>query len=532
MSGYVPEEAFARARELFERITGWLAGPEAAGLEHAALEDRLEEDGQEVQRLLQGHLDLRAACEPRRADVAGGDGIPRTRAGKDHPRPLTPVFGEVTVSRIAYRAPGAPNVHPADAELNLPPGKHSHGLCKLAVTEAACGSFAQASAAVARETGVVLSTRQVQELTVAAAGFGGFYDDEERRPPPCCAPGQLPGMSCDGKGILTLPGSLRPHAARKAARSVPKQDGRLSRGEVRTRKRMAEAGSVFGITPAARTASDVIRPPGSGPAPPGPGVTGKWVTASVADDAAAVVAAVSGEAGRRAPDHDLTWIALADGNLHQIARFQAEAAARGVTVTILCDFIHVAGHLWKAAWSFYPEASPDAGPWVRARAILNGHAIAVAANIRDTTAARAGQLTAGQRKTARATASYLDAKAPYLGYPAALAAGWPISTGLIEGACRHIVKTRWTSPAPDGAPKPPRPSSKSALSAPTATSTPTGPTTSSANANATTPSTNPAIPDATTSPPNSLQIKRTHGPLQPVQSPDVTGEHSHITRTA
>jgi hypothetical protein len=250
------------------------------------------------------------------------------------------------------------------------------------------------------------------------------------------------GLSCDGKGILTLPGSLRPQAARKARRSVPKQDGRLSRGEVRTRKRMAEVGSVFAITPAPRTAGDIIRPPGSGPAPPGPAVTGKWVTASVADDAAAVVAAVFDQAGRRDPGHDLAWVALADGNLHQIARFRAEAAARGVTVTILCDFIHVTEYLWKAVWCFCPEASPEAAGWVRARAraILSGHATAVAANIRDTAAARG--LTAGKRKTADTAAAYLDAKAPYLDYPAALAAGWPISTGLIEGACRHIVKDR------------------------------------------------------------------------------------------
>jgi hypothetical protein len=446
MSGYVPEDAFARSRESFERTVEWLGGPEAAGLEHAVLEERLAAAGREAQRLqLQEYLDLRAAREPRRTDVAGDDGIVRTRAEKGRSRPLASVFGEVTVERIAYRAPGAPNVHPADAELNLPPGKHSCGLRKLTVTQAARGSFAQAATAVARQAGVALSTRQVQEITRrAACDFEGFYQDAQHRPPPCCAPGGLLGMECDGKGILTLPGQLRPDAARKAARAVPKQDGRLSRGEVRTRKRMAEAGSVFAITPAPRTASGIIRPPGGSPAPPGPKVTGKWVTASVTDDAAAVVAAVFDEASRRDPGHDLTWIALVDGNLHQITRIQAEAAARTATVTIICDFIHVLEYLWKAAWCFYPEASPEAGPWVRARAaaILRGHARAVAASIRDTAAARAARLTAAKRKTASATANYLDAKAPYLDYPRALAEGWPISTGLIEGTCRHIIKDR------------------------------------------------------------------------------------------
>ena len=40
------------------------------------------------------------------------------------------------------------------------------------------------------------------------------------------------------------------------------------------------------------------------------------------------------------------------------------------------------------------------------------------------------------------TARYLDAKAPWLDYPKALASGWPLSTGVIEGACRHLVKDR------------------------------------------------------------------------------------------
>jgi hypothetical protein len=33
-------------------------------------------------------------------------------------------------------------------------------------------------------------------------------------------------------------------------------------------------------------------------------------------------------------------------------------------------------------------------------------------------------------------------KADYLDYPTALSSGWPIATGVIEGACRHLVKDR------------------------------------------------------------------------------------------
>jgi len=440
MSGYAPGAAFACSREMFAQAEEWLSGDEAAGLEHAVLEEQLEVRGREIQRrLLQDHLDLRAAREQRRERVTGPDGTGRTRAEAGHTRPLATVFGPVTVSRIAYRAPGAGNVHLADAELNLPPGKHSHGLSKRVAALAARGSFEQACAGITGQTGSRLGKRQAQELTrQAARDFEDFYASEEHRPPPGAAPGDVLVLSCDGKGIVVLPGQMRPETARKIrAKPGPKQDGRLSRGEVRNRKRIAETGAVYDITPVPRTAHDIMDP---GPRPPGPRAAHKWVTASVTADAAAVVAAVFAEADRRDPLRHRTWIALADGNVHQLARFRAEAAARTVPLTIICDFIHVLEYLWTAAWSFFPEASPDAGPWVRAHAaaILDGHATAVAAAIRHASST----LPPAKRKTAARTAGYLDAKAPYLDYPAALAAGWPISSGVIEGTCRHLVKDR------------------------------------------------------------------------------------------
>ena len=437
MSEYAPGAGFARSREAFAQIEEWLDGPEAAQLGHAALEEQLAVRGREVQRrLLQDHLDLRAAREQRCERVTGPDGIARTRAEAGHTRPLSSVFGPVTVCRIAYRAAGAPNVHPADAELSLPPGRHSHGLSRMVALAASRGSFARACADVTGATGSRLGKRQCQQLArAAAADFEGFY---AARRPPGAGPGDVLALSCDGKGIVVLPGHMRPGTARKARKSPGhKQDGRLSRGEVRNRRRIAEAGAVFDITPVPRTPDDILGP---GPRADGPRAAGKWVTASVAAPAATVVAAVFAEAARRDPDYQRTWIALADGNLHQLRRVKAEAADRGITITIVIDFIHVTEYLWDAAWSFFDEASPEAGPWVRARAaeILDGRARDVAAALRHA----AATLNNARRKAAEKTARYLDAKAPFLDYPAALANGWPISSGVIEGTCRHLVKDR------------------------------------------------------------------------------------------
>jgi hypothetical protein len=436
MAGSPAEESFERSREAFGQVQEWLAGPEAAGLDHAGLEEELAGRGRELQRLLlQDHLDARAAAEPRLAQVSGPDQVTRVRAERGHARQLASVFGPVVVSRIAYRAAGAPNVHLADGQLNMPAGKHSHGLAKMVAAAAAAGSLERACVQVRAGTGCALGRRQAQQLArAAAADVEDFY---AARRPPAAQAGDVLVLSCDAKGIMVRPGELRPRAARLAAKAVPKQDGRLSRGEVRTRKRMAEVAAVFDLTPVPRTAAGILGP---GPRPPGPQAAGKWLTASVAADAAGVVAAAFAEAGRRDPRGQRTWIALADGNKDQIRWIQDQAAARNITITVICDFIHVLEYLWDAAWCFFPEASPDAGPWVRdhAAAILDGHALQVAAALR----ADAAGLDKTKHATTAKTARYLETKAPWLDYPAALANGWPISTGVIEGACRHLVKDR------------------------------------------------------------------------------------------
>ena len=174
-------EEFAQSRACFAELEEWLSGPGAAGLTHAGLEERLDARGRELLRLLhQDHLDLRAAREERRAGVTGADSITRTRMETGHQRGLVTVFGEVTVTRMAYRAPGAANLHPADTELNLP--KKS--------TPTGCASWRRSSPpavrsrpprAITRATGAVAGKRQVEQLARrAAADVDAFY--AARRP--------------------------------------------------------------------------------------------------------------------------------------------------------------------------------------------------------------------------------------------------------------------------------------------------------------------------------------------------------------
>ena len=339
-------DAFAASREQFGQITGWLDGPDAAGLTAAGLEDRVQADGRELLRLLfQDHLDLRAVREERLGEVTGADQVTRTRAETGHARALATVFGEVTVTRIAYRAPGAPNLHPADAALNLPEEKHSHGMRKLAAIESARGSFESDAAAITRATGTVAGKRQVEQLAArAAADVDGFY--AARRPGPA-GDEVLLVMQYDGKGIVMRPEALRPATAKAAAAARRKLATRLSPGEKNGRKRMAELAAVHDAVPEPRVPADIITRPGDDSQQrhrrkQRPRATGKWLTASVTDDVPAVIAAGFDEAGRRDPARARTWVALVDGNRQQIEAIGAQAARRGVTVPILIDFIHVA----------------------------------------------------------------------------------------------------------------------------------------------------------------------------------------------
>ena len=437
-------ELFTASRAAFAELLDFAGGQAATTLDHAALEEQLTARGRELLRqLYQDHLDLRGQRERRLAAVTDAQGVSRRIVERDHERILATVFGDVTVRRLAYRAPGQANLHPADAALNLPGEKHSHGLRRLAATEAARGSFDDARAALTRVTAVATGKRQIEALTVrAAADFTAFY--AARRAPAATGRDRLLVLQVDGKGIVMRPDALRPATAKAAGQASRKLASRLSKGEKRCRKRIAEVGAVHDATPVIRTVADILPATDAerAAAADGPKTTGKWLTASVLDDAASVVAAVFDEAQRRDPGHTRTWIALVDGNNHQIDRITAEAGRRQIRVHTLVDFIHVMEYLWGAAWSFHDEGNPAAEAWVHAKArdVLAGNARTVAATIRRT-ASRRG-LAATTRKGADEAARYLTNKAPYLDYPTALAGGWPIATGVIEGACRHLVADR------------------------------------------------------------------------------------------
>jgi hypothetical protein len=228
------------------------------------------------------------------------------------------------------------------------------------------------------------------------------------------------------------PGALRPATAKAAARQG-KMRTRLTAGEKPNRKRMATLGCVYDAEPSPRRPHDVIAPPrgrhGSRTPRPRPRATAKWLAGSVEHDPAAVIAAAFSQAEARDRQHQRTWVVLVDGAEHQLGLIRAEAACRGVTVHIVIDLIHVLEYIWKAAWSLHHAGDPAAEDRVAAKAL---------AVLADHSARAAAEITA----EADACVRYLVGKDEYLRYDQALAAGWPVATGVIEGACRHLIGDR------------------------------------------------------------------------------------------
>ncbi|HEX3961342.1 MAG TPA: hypothetical protein VHZ03_32760 [Trebonia sp.] len=241
------------------------------------------------------------------------------------------------------------------------------------------------------------------------------------------------------------PGALRAATAKAAAR-LGKMRTRLTAGEKPNRKRMAALVTVYDAEPARRRPHDVIAPPGgrsgSRPLRPGPEALAKWLAGSVRKDPAEVIAAAFDEAAARDPGHLRTWVILVDGAEHQLGLIRAGAARRAVTVHVVIDFIHVLEYIWKAAWSLHDAGDPAAEDWVAAKALqaLAGDSARVSQEI--TADAGAAGLPPGRRNGADACARYLSARHECLRYDQALAEGRPIATGVIEGACRHLIADR------------------------------------------------------------------------------------------
>lgn len=428
----------------FERLIGKLSQDSCQSHTHGEIEELVHIEGMELLRqMVQAHLNQRSAQEPVYEKQIGADGLARTHHRGGCTRALETRFGEVTVPRMGYGGRGMDSVFPLDAALNLPPDKYSHGLRKALAEPVIEASFGTALAHLDQLGGGHVGKRQAEEVVVRLSqDFDAFYAQplsgvvatEQTSQP-------LLVISADGKGIVMHPDSLRDATKAAAQAAEHKPLTRLNPGEKRNRKRMATVVSVYEVAPYPRSAEQVLDRQHESDAPrPKPQRKRTW--AGVEKNQKAMVEEGFLEAIRRDPDQQMNWVVLVDGNEDLLRQVYATAKRYKVDIVVIQDFIHVLEYLWKAAHALYPDESAERERWVggRARAVLEGQAREVAIGLRR--AATRAQLRSNKREPVDKAANYIENNQHRLRYDQALAQGLPIATGVIEGACRHLVKDR------------------------------------------------------------------------------------------
>jgi hypothetical protein len=145
-------------------------------------------------------------------------------------------------------------------------------------------------------------------------------------------------------------------------------------------------------------------------------------------------------AQRRRPNQPL--IRLMDGqkSLWDVADVCLESVPAEQTVDIL-DILHVSQYVWRAAAAFHGEFEHrEAFARDRLLRILQGDVRGVITGMRQM-ATRRG-LTGQKRREITVVCGYFENNVQRMRYDEYLREGYPIATGVIEGACRHLVKDR------------------------------------------------------------------------------------------
>jgi hypothetical protein len=450
----VESEPFLPARRQFDEIVARLNDGAMETL--AVTEEYIRVAGLELQRLvLQGRLDV--LFERERAELA----LKPPAAGvlkRARTRKIETQFGTVTEKRHGLRQAGKPSTFSMDEQLNVPAEQYSHPLRRRVAEEVRDGSFDRAVKQIQRTTAGHVPKRQAQQLTQqAAADVEAFYS--ERAAHNAVSDGALLVMSADGCAIRMVAEGLR-EATRKEAEKLAQYElgTPVERGDPtasarikphQTRRVMVTA--VWDQDLHTRTAEDVIanlqraseesekRKKARGPRP-----QNKRLTASVEQDLKPRIVEMFDEADRRDPRHEREVTVLLDGDEHQTAVVKEEAVRRGRSLTIVLDLLHAMHYLWLAAKAIRgATAKLGAVDEIVTRwtiLLLTKDPSRVVATIRST--ATRLQLRGAARKQVDAAADYLLKRTPFIDYATFIARGLPIASGVIEGACRHLVRDR------------------------------------------------------------------------------------------
>lgn len=350
-------------------------------------------------------------------------------------RPTTyfSVFGKIRFRRHHFHAPGHKGVCPLDAQLSLPPRCYSDLLRDWVEHSATNESYTESLCTPKRILGLSISKQALETgIQEDAIDVEDFY--EQKQMPPAELEGSILVVQADGKGVPMK----RDEPAVKTARR--------GKGEKRTKKKEAVVTAIYTIEPYWRTAQDVVdalvpeqekEEQVPHPQSPRPAPVGKEVRATLDGKEVAFERLTRRVAQREGRPFEHR-VALTDGcealqvrMLEQVPRF-----------TLVLDIIHASEYLWHAANALLGETNPERTPWVRDRLlrILSGQTAIVIQELEKQMIHPS--LLPTQRKALKTTIGYYRRNSPYMRYDQYLKNGWPIGTGVVEGACGHLVKDR------------------------------------------------------------------------------------------
>ena len=336
------------------------------------------------------------------------------------------IFGKLDISRAYYYCFGQEGVFPLDKMLQLPERVYSYLLQDWVGQFFVRDTFDSALESLEKFLGFRLPKRSLEQVAQDASRDVEIFHEAQEIPEPETE-GKLLVVSVDCKGIpLVEPGN--------ASGKV-----RLKKGEKRTKKKRATVSALYSIAPQVRSAQDVLRE-----------VTEKKESAErVRPQNKKVWASLQGkekvfqelqrDMKKRNSQERKPVVCLMDG---ERKLWEWQRIFFPMAICIL-DLYHVLEYLWKASHVFYPEGTKKAQDWVteHLRMLLEGKIGYLIGGLEQSLTKR--PLRGNKKKTLEGVIGYFKRNQGYMQYDQYLAAGYPIGSGVVEGACRNLVKDRF-----------------------------------------------------------------------------------------
>jgi len=375
--------------------------------------------------------------------LPGGEQV--RRLPQLHTRLLSGVFGTFTLRRSCYGTREGQKIDfvPLDNRLQLPKGKFSYLLQDFNNLLATDNPFEQVADTLKRilrlEQHVDSLERQGQHMAEHVEPFRNA-----QQAPPLQEEGSILVRTADAKGV----------PMRCAADAPSIRSHQHKRGPKTGRKKQAIVGAVYSVKPLLRQPEEIVEmlfsePAKQKPRPKRPELGFKRVMARLNeykdnkgtehDGLTEVFEWLERELDDRNPVGDQVLVNLFDGD-ERFAKAKEQGSEPG-GVDIL-DLLHVTPRLWQAARLLAPRDNAAAEQLVRGWVlqVLRGKVEEVVADMRKQ--GEAAKLGGNKKKELELACNYLDKRKTQMRYHEYLAAGYPIASGVIEGACRHYVKDR------------------------------------------------------------------------------------------